>query len=180
MRGFVNINYEEGNALKYESVTLKVGKLGETDFTYTFNTGNPVYDYLMMGRKVRELKLDYVNLSSDVDHFTMDGDLYEWRTWPDGSERIVFVDEYTWGYSYYTFTGWISETRGKKYKVRFVRIASPAERKQNKIVFEKTTVEFYSKTPILAIRFMVRELQEGKVLRPEDFEGRTLTKGVQF
>lgn len=164
--------------MTYESVSLQVSEPSEKrEDLYTFESGNPVLDYLACGRKCRELKLDYVMLSSDVDHFVMDGDLYEWKLWPDGSERFIFNENYTWAYTSYSKTGWISDTYGTEYIVRFMRICSPKERKQNDTLYEKTIITFYSKNPVQAIRWMAQQLQEGYACEPKEFHGSVLTKG---
>lgn len=191
MRGFININYDEGDAMTYESVTLKTPNFGPEkleDTVHTFATGNPVADYLACCRKCIELiqsgELEGVSMSSDVDHFVMDSDFLEWKVWPDGSERFVFKDEFGWGWTSYRKTGFRvlnenTQEYDREYKVKFQRILSPQQQKRSALI--STTVYFTSKTPVQTIRWMVQQLQEGRVGKPQDFEGKAITirKGVQ-
>lgn len=176
MRGFININYEEGDASTYESVTLKVAKTGGfgEEVVHTFATDNPVKDFLDAHRKGRELDLDYILYSSDVDHFVTDSDYLEWKVWPDGSERFVYKDNYSWGYTYYHFTGWrklLKHGGERRYKIKWMRIQSP---KRTDSLYTTVSISFLSRTPTLAARWMARQLQEGRVDKPEDFEGQTI------
>lgn len=179
MRGFINANYDEADASSYQSFTMRVGRGGiSPDCIYTYATGNPVADYLTLCRDAINLLsegiIDYVSSSSDVDHFVSDSDFLSWKVWPDDSERFIFDSEYTWGWTSHRRTGLMHKDGTLETKSKWMRSFSPQQRNRFGGLYEITTVHFFTYTPLPALRWMAQQLQEGRVDKPESFEGQTI------
>lgn len=80
--GLLNINYDEGDQDSYRHTTLTITETRNTQtvvLTYSSKPKDAAADYNRALRHGIALKLAYLGGKSSVDHFTMDGDQYEWE-----------------------------------------------------------------------------------------------------
>ncbi len=95
------IDYDEPDQNTYRGVTLSVKNVGadyDTRKEHRFNCGFPPLDFIDANNFVIE-KIGVENIltcmmSSSMDHFTMDGDKYGWKTDEDGSEWIIATSKF--------------------------------------------------------------------------------------
>lgn len=73
-RGFITIEYDDGNQSTYQAVKLTYGENHKE--VQLFNSGNFVKDWYQ-ARKFIQDNLNGAGCSSSVDHFIMDGEEYK-------------------------------------------------------------------------------------------------------
>ena len=75
-RGFLNVDYDDGDASTFRGLTLTYG-----DKTKKFDTGNPIidwYNYMLFiycGEAIDE-NINHISCSSSIDHWFMDSNDY--------------------------------------------------------------------------------------------------------
>lgn len=83
----ISIDYDEPDQSTYRAVVVKTSM--PIKIAKKFATGNPEVDFLAAHNwLIKRKDMAMCMYSSSVDHFTMDGDDYEW-TVKDGQEFLV-------------------------------------------------------------------------------------------
>lgn len=88
---FINVDYDDGDQNTYKGLKLSVTYLCDNIVEdISFNTGDISIDYIDLYKYLLNDNFEIIvgTSSSSIDHFTMDGDAYVWRTF-NGWEQIV-------------------------------------------------------------------------------------------
>lgn len=78
--GWLDIDYDEGDQASYRCTKLCLfGKVDNTVIVYSSKPSDPAGDFNRALRHGFALNLVFLGGKSSVDHFTMDGEDYEWE-----------------------------------------------------------------------------------------------------